>query len=244
MPFTKSKAIRQIITTLWSILSLERLKNVGNQLLIRLIQMKKVNIGELGGHMVKKLEANMEIEYKFWAGNVTKQDFHSLLENAIGSQYEPVYVCSCDDYYINDIQDSFLRYRKGGLGKELTLKQKREGNVVRKEINLDTTSNDDSSIVEFLLLSGYEKAFSVFKEAWIWEFEDCDVSYYVLSDGRAVVELEATIYDTQEQGIAIIDEWADKLKCSELVRESRSLFEIFTQEAESRESCDVSGCVK
>mgnify|MGYP003987824343 FL=1 len=193
---------------------------------------------------MNNLEANMEIEDKFWAGNTTKQDFHSVLETSIGRQYEPLYVCSCDDYYVNQNHDSFLRYRKGGTVTELTLKQKREGNVVRKEINLDMTNNDDSSVVEFLLLSGYEKTFSVFKEAWIWEFDDCDVSYYILSDGRAVVELEATVYDTQEQGIAIIDEWSGKLKCNDLGRESRSLFEIFTEEAESRELCDASGCVK
>lgn len=195
--------------------------------------------------MVKKLEANMEIEYKFWAGEVTKQEFQATLESAIGRQYEPFYVCSCDDYYTNDSQESFLRYRKGGQVTELTLKQKRDGNVVRKEINLDMTNNDDSSVVEFLHLSGYEKTFSVFKEAWIWDFEDCDVSYYILSDGRAVVELEALKYDDKEEGIGIIDKWADKLKCDNLTREARSLFEIFTEEMEkSRESCKVENCNK
>jgi adenylate cyclase class IV len=189
---------------------------------------------------MKDLEQNMEIEYKFWAGIVSKQNFHSLLESAIGRQYEPLYVCSCDDYYTNENKDSFLRYRKGGTVTELTLKQKREGNVVRKEINLNMSANDDSSVVEFLHLSGYEKSFSVFKEAWIWEFSDCDVSYYILSDGRAVVELEATTYDTQEQGIDIIDRWATKLRCEDLTREPRSLFEIFTDEMDN--PCDIQGC--
>ena len=84
---------------------------------------------------MNSMEANMEIEYKFWAGNVSKEQFHSILETAIEKQYEPMYVCSCDDYYTNQDTESFLRYRKGGTT-ELTLKQKREGNVVRKEINL------------------------------------------------------------------------------------------------------------
>ena len=186
------------------------------------------------------MESNMEIEYKFWAGDVSKQEFHSILENAISKQYEPKYVCSCDDYYTNDGADSFLRYRKGGSKTELTLKQKRDGNVVRKEINLDMTPNDDSSVVEFLSLSGYNKSFSVFKEAWIWEFEDCDVSYYILSDGRAVVELEALVYATTEEGVAIIDRWSDKLGCGLFQRENRSLFEIFTEEMESM--CATEGC--
>ena len=192
------------------------------------------------------MEANMEIEYKFWAGNVSKEQFHSILETAIEKQYEPMYVCSCDDYYTNQDTESFLRYRKGG-STELTLKQKREGNVVRKEINLNMSNNDDSSVVEFLMLSGYEKVFSVFKEAWIWEFEDCDVSYYTLSDGRSVVELEATpeSFSTTEEGIAIIDKWSKKLSCDSLQREFRSLFEIFTEEANrvcsARQCADESG---
>tara|TARA_Y100001938_G_C7982788_1_gene375295 strand:+ start:177 stop:773 length:597 start_codon:yes stop_codon:yes gene_type:complete len=190
------------------------------------------------------MEANMEIEYKFWAGNVSKQDFHSLLEEAIGRRFEPLYVCSCDDYYTNQDTDSFLRYRKGGSCTEITLKQKRDGNVVRKEINLDVANNEDSSIVEFLDLSGYEKVFSVFKEAWIWAFEDCDVSYYTLSDGRSVVELEARHehFKEAQEGIDIIDKWSEKLKCETLTRESRSLFEIFTEEANaicSQRKCKV-----
>ncbi len=189
---------------------------------------------------MKDLESNMEIEYKFWAGHFSKQQFHSLLENAIGRKYEPKYVCSCDDYYTNSDNDSFLRYRKGGDCTELTLKQKREGNVIRKEINLDMGSNDDSSVVEFLSLSGYDKAFSVFKEAWIWDFEDCDVSYYILSDGRAVIELEALVYKTSEEGVEIIDTWAERLNCSQFQQESRSLFEIFTEELEAM--CSNDGC--
>jgi adenylate cyclase class IV len=183
-----------------------------------------------GTNMMAKLEANMEIEYKFWAKKLTKEEFHHKLESVIGKQYEPLYVCSCDDYYTNPAADSFLRYRKGGGKTELTLKQKRQGNLVRKEINLDMTANDDSSVVEFLTLSNYEKKFSVFKEAWIWHFDDCDVSYYVLSDGRSVVELEAAPYMSEEDSIKVIDTWADSLECHELVREERSLFEIFTEE--------------
>ena len=184
------------------------------------------------------MEANMEIEYKFWAGDVTKQQFQAILESHIGRQYEPMYVCSCDDYYTNQSEDSFLRYRKGGTKTELTLKQKRDGNVVRKEINLDMTPNEDSSVVEFLTLSGYETAFSVFKEAWIWHFDDCDVSYYTLSDGRSVVELEAVEYSSTEEGVSIIDDWSHALACRKLQKESRSLFEIFTEEA--KECCQNS----
>jgi len=177
-----------------------------------------------------KIEQNIEIEYKYWAGRLSKKTFHSRVESLIGKTIEPIYVCSCDDYFTGEKDGSFLRYRKGGGNTELTLKVKRAGNVVRKEINLNLTNNDDSSIVEFLSLSGYIKQFSVFKEAWIWNFEDCDVSYYTLSDGRSVIEVEAVNYTLESEGVKIINSWAKKLNLDELRQESRSLFEIFTQE--------------
>jgi adenylate cyclase class IV len=177
-----------------------------------------------------KVESNIEIEYKFWADKLSKKTFHAKIENMTGSLKEPFYVCSCDDYYIGKKEGSFLRYRKGGGETELTLKVKKDGNVVRKEINLSLNNNDDSAIVEFLNLSGYIKEFSVFKEAWIWQFEDCDVSYYTLSDGRSVVEIEATKYNTPKEGVKIINSWREKLDLGVLTQEFRSLFEIFTEE--------------
>jgi len=177
-----------------------------------------------------KIESNIEIEYKFWAGKLSKKTFHAKVENTTNTQKEPFYVCSCDDYYAGKKEGSFLRYRKGGGQTELTLKVKKEGNVVRKEINLSLNDNDDSAIVEFLSLSGYEKQFSVFKEAWIWHFDDCDVSYYTLSDGRSVIEIEAVNYKTPAEGKKILNKWRDKLELGLLEQESRSLFEIFTEE--------------
>lgn len=187
--------------------------------------------------LVRKIESNMEVEYKFWAGDLTKEEFHSIVEASIGRTFEPFYVVSCDDYYINECMsdesnenNSFVRYRKGGGTTELTLKTKRKQNVIRKEINLNMAGNDDSAIVEFLSLSGYTKLFSVFKEAWIFNFEDCDVSYYTLSDGRSVVEVEAVKYLDVDEGVGIIDNWSKKLQLEKLKRESRSLYEIFTDE--------------
>jgi adenylate cyclase class IV len=179
---------------------------------------------------MSKIESNMEVEYKYWANDLSKSSFHARVENAVGRTIEPVYVCSCDDYYLRDSGKYFLRYRKGGGESELTLKQKRDGNVIRKEINLAMTNNDDSSIVEFLEMSGYTKAFSVFKEAWIFHFEDCDVSYYTLSDGRSVVEIEAVNYSHTKDALDTLQKWSKLLMLESLSRETRSLFEIFTEE--------------
>ena len=172
----------------------------------------------------------IEVEYKYWAGDLSKSSFHSRVENAAGKIIEPAYVCSCDDYYIRENNGYFLRYRKGGGESELTLKEKREGNVVRKEINLNMTSNDDSSIVEFLEMSGYNKAFSVFKEAWVFHFNDCDVSYYTLSDNRSVIEIEAVNYQNTKDALDTLQKWSKLLMLDSLNRETRSLFEIFTDE--------------
>lgn len=181
---------------------------------------------------------NTEIEYKLWAGLLTKEDFHDMVQKVQGGRAEPKYVVSCDDYYsINreGYSEDFIRYRKGSGMKELTLKSKRDGNLVRKEINLKMTDNDDSDVVEFLKLSGYKKLFSVFKESWIWTWEHGEISYYTLSDGRSVIEIEATDYDSVDEGKGILKKYAEALGLRRdeewlYAREKRSLFEIFSQE--------------
>lgn len=187
-----------------------------------------------------------EIEYKYWAKSFSKEDLQSRVEEVVLSNNlqapETIYVVSCDDYYIRDCdhERNFVRFRKGGGIYELTLKRKLKTNVIRKEINLNVTNNEDSAVVEFLTLSGYQKAFQVYKEAWIWHFDNCDVSYYTLSDGRSVIELEAVNYSTLEEGVSAINDWEDSLGLASLSRESRSLYEIFTEEgaAEQNASAD------
>jgi len=181
-----------------------------------------------------------EIEYKYWAIDLPKEEFLKRIENVVSKESdwempEVIYVVSCDDYYTRTNGDGidFVRFRKGGGRYELTLKRKEKENVVRTEINLNVTDNEDSAIVEFLTLSGYGKAFQVYKEAWIWNFDDCDVSYYTLSDGRSVVELEAIDYGSVREGVAAINRWEKMLRLKTLEKESRSLYEIFTEERTS-----------
>jgi len=184
-----------------------------------------------------------EIEYKYWTKDLskeeflTKEEFLKRIESVVSKEPdwempEVIYVVSCDDYYTkeNGSGTDFVRFRKGGGRYELTLKRKEKENVVRTEINLNVTNNEDSAIVEFLTLSGYSLAFQVYKEAWIWNFNDCDVSYYTLSDGRSVIELEAINYSTVRGGVAAINKWEKMLKLKTLDKEPRSLYEIFTEE--------------
>ena len=179
-----------------------------------------------------------EIEYKYWATDLTKEElFNRIEEYALRAEVkmsDTIYVVSCDDYYNRKNSSEFVRFRKGGGMFELTLKRKEQNNVVRREINLNVTDNDDSAIVEFLELSGYTKSFQVYKEAWIWNFHDCDVSFYTLSDGRSVIELEATFYSSVAEGVGIINSWEDNLTLSSLLKEPRSLYEIFTEESRGR----------
>lgn len=178
-----------------------------------------------------------EIEYKYWADDFTKEDFSNRILSADSSIGPAIYVVSCDDYYLrdNDKAQSFVRFRKGGGIYELTLKRKEQENVVRNEINLNVTANDDSAVVEFLTLSGYSKAFQVYKEAWIWKTDNCVISYYTLSDGRSVIELESENYKSVKEGIGIIDDWEAKLNLSSLKKERRSLYEIFTEEKKEQD---------
>lgn len=178
-----------------------------------------------------KVEARIEVEYKYHAGDVTKRDFHQRIERFLNAVIEPLYVISLDDYFVNDIIDgkSFLRYRRGGGLNELTLKFKKDdsNNYIRKEINLNVDKNNNSSIVEFISLSGYRKLFSVFKEAWIWRIGDCDISYYTLPDGTSFIELEAEC-EVATEGIKKINHWEQALNLEGLEKEDRSLFEIFS----------------
>ncbi len=183
-----------------------------------------------------------EIEYKYWAKNLSKEELAAKIEQVVAENSlespETIYVVSCDDYYIRDCDDekNFVRFRKGGGIYELTLKRKLKTNVIRQEINLNVTNNEDSAVVEFLTLSGYEKAFQVYKEAWIWHFNNCDVSFYTLSDGRSVVELEAVNYSSLEEGVGAINDWEESLGLGSLMRETRSLYEIFTEEGAAARS--------
>lgn len=177
-----------------------------------------------------------EIEFKYWASTLSKEEFSSRLKSLDKEVPEALYVVSCDDYYLSENNSSanFIRFRKGGGLYELTVKIKEDKNVVRKEVNINVSGNDDSSVVEFLKLAGYNKEFQVYKEAWIWHFDDCDVSYYTLSDGRSVVELEAINPASIEAGVAAISWWEEVLNLGSLEKESRSLYEIFTEELETK----------
>ncbi len=170
-----------------------------------------------------------EIEYKFWAGDLTKESFHQKVMSITRQTVEPKYVVSCDDYYTHKEMPSgsFLRYRKGEGQKELTIKVKEHGNVIRKELNLDINHNDDSLVVQFIILSGYSKVRSVMKEAWIFNTDQCDISYYTLSTGDSFIEIEAKEFYTIEDGLRIINDWKERLDLDKLKREERSLFEIF-----------------
>tara|TARA_R100000152_G_C6778429_1_gene209097 strand:+ start:2514 stop:3077 length:564 start_codon:yes stop_codon:yes gene_type:complete len=178
-----------------------------------------------------------EIEYKYWA-SISKEELSDRLDNVCSNMDQDleisdmIYVVSCDDYYTRPNGDGkdFIRFRKGGGTFELTLKRKENENVVRKEINLDLSGNNDSSVVEFLSLIGYTKSFQVYKEAWIWHTPKCDISFYTLSDGRNVIELESTNYSTTKEGLDIIKTWEEMLGLQSQSKESRSLYEIFTEE--------------
>jgi adenylate cyclase class IV len=183
---------------------------------------------------------NTEIEYKFWA-NITRRQFHHKLEALMEENLEAKPFMSEDDYYTSPGHEGFLRHRQGisfissNRYAEVTVKRKINGNTVRKEVDINVLNNEPENIKDFLSLANYEFKFTVWKKAWVYHFEDCDVSYYTLEDGRDVIELEARpdAYTTLEEGVAIIDKWAGHLKLTDEQREARSLFEIFTDESQS-----------
>lgn len=176
----------------------------------------------------------LEIERKYWADNFSKEEFESrIFEVYSPTLIKPYYVVSCDDYFerVGTHSEDFIRFRKGADKFELTVKRKELNNIVRKEINIDVSNNDDISISSFLNLIGYTKSFQVYKESWIWSLKDCDASYYTLSDGRSIIELEAHgDFASRDEAISVIDAWETSLGITSLYKEPRSLYEIYTTE--------------
>jgi adenylate cyclase class IV len=176
----------------------------------------------------------LEIEKKYWADNFSKEEFESrILEACYPTIIKPYYVVSCDDYFVREgaHSEDFIRFRKGADKFELTVKRKELSNVIRKEINIDVSNNNDISILSFLRLIGYTKSFQVYKESWIWSLKDCDASYYTLSDGRSIIELEAHgDFTSRDEAINVIDAWESNLGISSLIKEDKSLYEIYTNE--------------
>jgi len=182
-------------------------------------------------------EINTEIEYKFWA-HLNRIQFHTILEAIAEENLSPKVLISEDDYYTSEGHPGFLRHRQGislrsgNKYSEITIKRKVAGNSIRKEVDIDVMGNDPENVKDFLSIANYQYQFTVWKKAWVYFFEDCDVSYYILEDGRSVIELEAKpeAYNTLMEGVAIIEKWAKYLKLTDEQRESRSLFEIFSDE--------------
>ena len=183
---------------------------------------------------------NTEVEYKYWT-SMTIQEFQERIRHAMYMNHRPMpvhlYAVSCDDYYLDSNKD-FIRHRKSNTGSELTVKRKLSENVVRTEVNVDVDDNSDLDVSQFVTLLGYDKAFQIHKEAWIWDVDDnheagnkVDISYYTMGDGRSVIELEAhTCHNSVEAAIEAINWWEHELNLSTEKKEKRSLYEIFTEE--------------
>ena len=61
------------------------------------------------------------------------------------------------------------------------------------------------------------------------------MSFYTLSDGRSVIELEAVNYHSIKEGVRIINSWEKMLNLNSLKKESRSLYEIFTEASDNEQ---------
>jgi adenylate cyclase class IV len=194
-----------------------------------------------------------EIEYKYWADDLDIISFISRLDKACPNTIddaEHIYVVSCDDYYTH-VEDKYLssdkqrvlRFRKGNNRKEITVKQKQQENVVRDEINIDVSTSADTDISVFLNMLGYEKSFQVYKEAWIWFIaKEVAISYYTLSLGKSIVEVEAINYRSVKEGKEHIDRYEKLLKLNKLRKEKRSLYEIYIDTEELRKDQEAAFC--
>ncbi len=188
----------------------------------------------------------VEIEFKYRADHV---DHHKFMEFA-GSLMSPTrqllkyeLVKSYDYYYKNtnkDFKVEFIRHRNGEHP-ELTLKEKTvdANNNVRKEIDLQVGDNSIETVSKFANLLGFEFNFRIWKECYIFTYEDFTLVLYEVLDQEGgknlanFLEIEANKqYNWESEAKAYATVTGIEARLTDLGikpqnRMKRSLWEIF-----------------
>jgi CYTH domain len=130
-----------------------------------------------------------EIEFKYYANNISVEDFNNFSRKLNPEKYVEVY--SWDHYYKStnpDAKIEFLRFRNS-TKPELTFKIKREekNNNQRIEVDLPLDPNMNSQELKeyvdlFTKHLGFEWNFSLFKYCHIYYYNKIDTTYYITYD--------------------------------------------------------------
>lgn len=124
---------------------------------------------------------HLEVEFKYSADHQSLVEFHEFC--SARNPRASITVSGEDYFYDNKHQsESFYRYRAGDDGVQLTFKKKtaKENNFIRIEHNIDLGWKANKDDVEAYLSDlGYTYAGKLFKIAFIYNYEDHNLVYYI-----------------------------------------------------------------
>lgn len=197
-------------------------------------------------------DLHTEIEYKFEADAVDIKTFLLWAFSKCPTQYE---TDTCPDVYYVRGKDSIRHRWTGGYAGELTVKRRtsKKDLTSREEIDLffDTVKTTIGDVGKFLCATGWERAFTLFKDAVhvfafdapkggrvfvsIYEVEKFNEKTRKYSGRRRFIEVEiekGSSYDEFESK-AILDTWKSYVQLELGVQEpmNKSLFEIYSGKA-------------
>ena len=137
-----------------------------------------------------------------------------------------------DTYYVPPGQaNRIYRHRIDKEIQQLTLKSRGGDNEVRTEINLDLgASRSQADAVEaWMGVIGALPGYGIVKEIRVFDFPDCEVVYYEATHKAlsvCCVEFEAKYAASEEEGLATLQRYEQRLGFDANDREKVNLFDL------------------
>lgn len=181
-----------------------------------------------------------EIELKFNAANIPLSSFIEFAQSQ--NPTRSIYTCGYDHFYGAKSKDgSFIRHRFNDTFNQLTFKRKTtdKNNFIRTENNIMLNPKVTPGEVEGLCESlGYEFSSEIFKNIYVYDYEQYVLSYYVVYDKdlreqARFMEIEVAedyAWKTEEEAWQKLTELEAKAKALGVTPQARikkSLFEQF-----------------
>ena len=175
-----------------------------------------------------------EIEHKFLVDDGFDLDGFSVALDALGPTRRTRLQVR-DRYFMTGDGESrryILRHRFDPEINQLTIKALEADPEVRAEISLDLghhAGSQDAAVDAFVARQGVTWSGSLEKDLTVWYFADCEVVHYVAStDGRMVrvVEFEATVKQSVQDALAILDRYERSTGFDASTRSMRSLVDL------------------
>ena len=124
-----------------------------------------------------------ELEFKYKANEILLKDFTALMSTLPITKQKDV--SSWDHYYVNGVEDEFIRFRESS-DPELTIKRKtnQANNWQRVEVDLslDHTKIKPETVLAWVELLGYKHKRSIYKTCFIFWTEYVNFVYYIVYD--------------------------------------------------------------